>query len=85
MFGKLSLSDPALTRTVIRLDAHSPDLEDRPLRASWVMRVLSRATVSEWLDEARTLPHPWFDNDPPDQPRRKPCMTRSAGYSLAYG
>ena len=66
LFGDLSLADLALAPTVIRLDAHSPNFDDWPQTAHWFENVLSRATVCEWLDEARSLPHIWFDDYLPD-------------------
>jgi hypothetical protein len=53
---ELSLPELVLTATFIRLDARRPDLEGRQLTASWFESALWRATVSERLDEARTLP-----------------------------
>lgn len=67
LFGDLSLADLALVPTVVRLDAHSPDFSASPLTKRWFETVLARETVSEWLDEARPLPHIWFDDYLPDQ------------------
>ena len=66
LFGELSLADLALAPTVIRLDAHSPNFDAWPQTARWFENVLSRATVCEWLDEARVRPHIWFDDYLPD-------------------
>jgi glutathione S-transferase len=66
LFGQLSLADIALVPTVIRLDAHSPDFDAWPLTKRWFETILSRETVCEWLDEARPLPHIWFDDYMPD-------------------
>ena len=66
LFGQLSLADIALVPTVIRLDAHSPDFYAWPLTKRWFETILSRETVCEWLDEARPLPHIWFDDYMPD-------------------
>ena len=62
LFGELSLGDLALVPTVVRLDSHNPDLSGWPLTKQWFKRVLSRETVCEWLNEARLLPHIWFDD-----------------------
>jgi glutathione S-transferase len=66
LFGQLSLADIALVPTVIRLDAHNPDFDAWPLTKRWFETILSRETVCEWLDEARPLPHIWFDDYMPD-------------------
>jgi glutathione S-transferase len=66
LFGQLSLADIALVPTVIRLDAHNPGLDAWPLTKRWFETILSRETVCEWLDEARPLPHIWFDDYMPD-------------------
>lgn len=62
LFGELSLADLALAPTVVRIHAHNPDFSAWPLTMRWFEMVLSRATVREWLDEARPLPHIWFDD-----------------------
>jgi glutathione S-transferase len=62
LFGGLSLADLALSPTVIRLDAHNPNFEAWPKTAHWFENVLSRPTVREWLDDARSLPHIWIDD-----------------------
>ena len=62
LFGELSLADIALAPTVIRLDAHNPDFDTWPLTKRWFEAVLSRKSVCDWLDEARPLPHIWFDD-----------------------
>lgn len=67
LFGELSLADLALVPTVVRLDAHDPDFTEWPLTKQWFEKVLSRETVCEWLDEARQLPHIWFDDYLPDK------------------
>lgn len=67
LFGDLSLADLALVPTVVRLDAHDPDFSAWPLTKRWFETVLSRETVCEWLDEARPLPHIWFDDYLPDK------------------
>lgn len=66
LFGELSLADLALAPTVVRLDSHNPSFEAWPQTARWFEHVLSRAAVCEWLDEARSLPHIWFDDYLPD-------------------
>lgn len=66
LFGELSLADLALVPTVVRLDAHDPDFSRWPRTKKWFESILSRETVCEWLDEARSLPHIWFDEYLPD-------------------
>ena len=67
LFGEMSLADLALVPTVVRLDAHDPDFAAWPLTRRWFETVLSRETVREWLDEARVLPHIWFDDYLPEK------------------
>ena len=66
LFGDLSLADLALVPTVVRLDAHAPDFRDFPLTQAWFKDVLARESVQAWLDDARPLPHIWFDDYLPD-------------------
>ncbi len=54
--GALSLADLAFVPTVVRLHAHAPDLARWPRAAQWMEEMLARASVREWMDEARTLP-----------------------------
>lgn len=54
--GALSLADLAFMPTVVRLDAHAPDMARWPLSAAWMQSMLARDTVREWMDEARSLP-----------------------------
>lgn len=54
--GALSLADLAFVPTVVRLHAHAPDLLRWPRVAAWMETLLARASVREWIDEARTLP-----------------------------
>lgn len=67
LFGELSLADLALVPTVVRLDAHNPDFSDFPLTKGWFEEVQARESVREWLEDARQLPHIWFDDYLPDQ------------------
>jgi glutathione S-transferase len=67
LFGELSLADLALVPTVIRLDSHDPDFSSWPRTKRWFEAMLSRETVCEWLDEAKRLPHIWFDEYLPDR------------------
>jgi len=62
LFGEMSLADLALAPTVIRLDAHNPDFSAWPRTKCWFKTMLARDSVCEWLDEARPLPHIWFDD-----------------------
>jgi len=54
--GALSLADLAFVPTVVRLQAHAPDMALWPRAAAWMETLLARAPVREWMDEARTLP-----------------------------
>ena len=67
LFGDMSLADLALAPTVIRLNAHDPDFNGWPLTKRWFDAVLVRESVCEWLEEARLLPHIWFDEYLPDE------------------
>jgi len=67
LFGELSLADLALVPTVIRLGAHDPDFSTWPLTRRWFTTLLARESVCEWMDEARPLPHIWFDEYLPDK------------------
>ena len=54
--GALSLADLAFVPTVVRLQAHAPEMTQWPRSAAWMEALLARASVREWVDEARTLP-----------------------------
>jgi len=54
--GALSLADLAFVPTVVRLLAHAPELARWPRTARWMDELLARASVREWMDEARALP-----------------------------
>lgn len=54
--GALSLADLAFMPTVVRLQAHAPDMAQWPRAAAWMDTLLARASVREWMDEARRLP-----------------------------
>jgi glutathione S-transferase len=56
LMGELSLADLAFVPTVLRIVTHTSDIEKWPLTEAWVKLLLSRPSVREWLDEARTLP-----------------------------
>lgn len=60
--GDLSLADLALVPTVVRLMAHSPDLDAAPEGAAWAQRLMARPAVEEWMAEARSLPPVWLDD-----------------------
>lgn len=66
LFGRLSLADLMLAPTVVRLTRHELDLAPWPRSKSWTGAVLERPTLVEWLAEADTLPHIWFDDYLPD-------------------
>jgi glutathione S-transferase len=60
--GRLSLADLMLVPTVIRLTRHDLDLAPWPRSKAWTVALLARPSVVEWLSEADTLPHIWFDD-----------------------
>lgn len=63
LFGGLSLADIAFVPTVVRLQAHAPDMARWPSAASWMDRLLARDFIREWMDEARRLPPVRLDDD----------------------
>jgi glutathione S-transferase len=67
LFDELSLADLALVPTAVRLHAHGPDFGAWPRTQQWFESILARDTVCEWLNEARLLPHIWFDDYLPDK------------------
>ena len=62
LFGKLCLADLMLVPTVVRLTRHDLDLAPWPRSKSWTVALLERPTVVEWMTQADTLPHIWFDD-----------------------
>src|SRR3546814_19471708 len=62
LFGRLSLADLMLVPTVVRLTRHHLDLASWPLSRNWSADLLDRVSVAEWMREADTLPHLWFDD-----------------------
>jgi glutathione S-transferase len=54
--GSLSLADLAFVPTLIRIVPHEPGAIEWPLTRAWHTRLLSRDTVQEWMEEARSLP-----------------------------
>jgi len=54
--GALSLADLAFAPTVVRLQAHAPDMAAWPAAQAWCARVLAQPSVVEWMDQARQLP-----------------------------
>ena len=61
LFGTLSLADLMLVPTVVRLTRHDLDFANWPRSLAWATELLGRASVAEWMQEADTLPHIWFD------------------------
>ena len=61
-FERLSLADLMLVPTVVRLTRHDLDLASWPLSRNWSADLLDRVSVAEWMREADTLPHIWFDD-----------------------
>lgn len=62
LFGALSLVDLNFVPAVLRLFRHDPDLTTFPLVAKWGKQLLQRASVREWLSEADSLEHVWYDD-----------------------
>ena len=62
LFGRLSLADLMLVPTVVRLTRHDLGLASWPLSRDWSADLLDRVSVAEWMREADTLPHIWFDD-----------------------
>jgi glutathione S-transferase len=62
LFGRLSLADLVLVPAVVRLTRHDLDLAPWPRAKSWTIALLERPAVVEWMTEADTLPHIWFDD-----------------------
>jgi glutathione S-transferase len=62
LFGDMSLADCMLAPAVVRLIRHRADLTAHPASRVWSQALLSRETVVEWMSEADTLPHIWFDD-----------------------
>ena len=60
--GELSLADLAFVPAVLRLFAHTPDLEPWALTRSWAERLISLASVREWLGDAASLPPVGLDD-----------------------
>jgi glutathione S-transferase len=56
LLGALSLADLAFVPTVVRLLSRTPNLAQLPRCSGWTERLLSRASVSEWMTIARELP-----------------------------
>ena len=56
LLGALSLADLAFVPTVVRLLSRAPNLAQLPRCLGWSERLLSRASVSEWMAVARALP-----------------------------
>jgi glutathione S-transferase len=62
LFGNIGLADFMLTPAVVRLLRHGADLSAYPASRAWTKALLARDTVAEWMAEADTLPHIWFDD-----------------------
>lgn len=56
LMGDLSLADLALVPTMIRIMSHGPDSGPWPSTQAWYGRLMSRASVREWMQEATRLP-----------------------------
>lgn len=56
LVGSVSLADLVFVPTVVRLRAHAPDLSPWSRATAWMDALLARASVREWMEEARTLP-----------------------------
>jgi hypothetical protein len=42
--------------TVVRLLAHQAQLSTYPLTRAWTLKMMARASVQEWMQEATALP-----------------------------
>lgn len=62
LFAQLSLADLMLVPTVVRLTRHDLDLASWPRAKSWIIALLERASVAEWMKQADAQPHIWFDD-----------------------
>lgn len=62
LFGDLSLADCMLAPAVVRLMRHDIDLSAHVAAHAWTEALLWRETVAEWMTEADSLPHIWFDD-----------------------
>lgn len=62
LFGNLSLPDLALVPTILKLVRHGIDLGYAQEVQSWASTLLNRESVIEWLREADSLPHIWYDD-----------------------
>lgn len=62
LFGRLSLADLMLVPTIVRLTRHDLELSAWPRSKSWTVALLERPTVAQWMGQADTLPHIWFDD-----------------------
>ncbi|WP_445365754.1 glutathione S-transferase family protein [Microbulbifer sp. ANSA001] len=60
--GELSLADLVLVPTVIRIYSHSPHMNTWPLTHQWIVKLLARESVEEWVSQARSLPPVILDN-----------------------
>jgi glutathione S-transferase len=54
--GELSLADLMFMPTVVRLLAHQAQLSTYPLTRAWTLKMMARASVQEWMQEAAALP-----------------------------
>ncbi|MEI7035690.1 glutathione S-transferase family protein [Fulvimonas yonginensis] len=66
LFGAVSLADFALAPAAVRLLRHRPDLAAWPATAAWMRELIASRWVAEWLRQADTLPHIWFDDYLPE-------------------
>lgn len=62
LFKDFSLADCMHAPTAIRLFRHAPDFTAHPLTAHWMQSLTEHELVAEWLSEADTLPHIWYDD-----------------------
>ena len=56
LVGELSLADLAFVPVVRRLLSRQPNLSAWPLAKAWSERLMARASVREWMQEAESLP-----------------------------
>lgn len=61
LFGAISLADLILAPTAVRLGRHLPESHLQRISGGWMMALLQREPVREWLAEADCQPHIWDD------------------------
>lgn len=83
LFGPLTLTDLMLAPSVVRLTRHDLDLTAWPRSKSWSAALLERPSVAQWMAQANSLPHIWFDDylDPASLPLSSQIVTAANGWN----